>query len=259
MFTSIAGCSVLVTGGTKGIGKGIARVFARAGANVAVSGRDRSAGEAVMGEAAGLSGSISFVHGDVGLASDCERVVSETVTRYGGLDVLCANAGVYPSARIEDMTEADIDAIFATNVKGTMLSVKACMGALERSGHGRVILTSSITGPITGYPGWCHYGATKAAQLGFLRTAAIELAPKGITINAVMPGNIETEGLAELGPEYREKMESSIPQRKLGTVDDIGYAALFFATDEAGYITGQTIVVDGGQVLPESMMAMEAM
>jgi len=157
------------------------------------------------------------------------------------------------------MTESDIDAIFATNVKGTMLAVKACMPALERSGHGRVILTSSITGPITGYPGWCHYGATKAAQLGFLRTAAIELAPKGITINAVMPGNIETEGLDELGPEYRQKMESSIPQRKLGTVEDIGHAALFLATDEAGYITGQTIVVDGGQVLPESMMAMEAM
>ena len=121
------------------------------------------------------------------------------------------------------------------------------------------MLTSSITGPITGYPGWCHYGATKAAQLGFLRTAAIELAPKGITINAVMPGNIETEGLAELGPEYRHAMESSIPQKKLGKVEDIGYAALFFATDEAGYITGQTIVVDGGQVLPESPMAMEAM
>src|SRR5256885_14595713 len=120
MFTSIAGRSVLVTGGTKGIGKGIARVFARAGANVVVSGRDRNAGEAVLGEASGLSGSISFVHGDVGLAPDCERVVSETVTRHGGLDVLCANAGVYPSARIEGMTEAGNDAIFAANVKGSL-------------------------------------------------------------------------------------------------------------------------------------------
>ena len=156
------------------------------------------------------------------------------------------------------MSEADIDAIFATNVKGTMLSVKACLPSLERSGRGRIVLTSSITGPITGYPGWSHYGATKAAQLGFVRTAAIELAGKGITINAVMPGNIETEGLDELGPEYRQKMESSIPQRKLGTVEDIGYAALFLATDEAAYITGQTIVVDGGQVLPESMLALEA-
>jgi 3-oxoacyl-[acyl-carrier protein] reductase len=121
-----------------------------------------------------------------------------------------------------------------------------------------VILTSSITGPITGFPGWSHYGATKAAQLGFLRTAAIELAGHGITVNAVMPGNIETEGLAEMGEEYREKMESAIPLKRLGTVADIGNAALFLASDEAGYITGQTIVVDGGQILPESLMALEA-
>jgi 3-oxoacyl-[acyl-carrier protein] reductase len=256
LFTPLTGRTVLVTGGTKGIGKGIARVFVRAGANVVVVGRGAEAGEAAAEE---LGSRAAFVAADVGVAADCERMAAETVERFGGIDVLCANAGVFPDAKLEDMTEADIDAIFATNVKGTMLSVKACMGALESSGHGRVVLTSSITGPITGYPGWCHYGATKAAQLGFLRTAAIELAPKGITINAVMPGNIETEGLDELGPEYRHAMESSIPQKKLGKVEDIGYAALFFATDEAGYITGQTIVVDGGQVLPESPMAMEAM
>jgi 3-oxoacyl-[acyl-carrier protein] reductase len=254
MFTPVTGRTVLVTGGTKGIGKGIASVFARAGANVALVGRDRERGEAA---AADLGG--AYVEADVRRAEDCERMAAETAERFGGIDVLCANAGVFPDCKLEDMSEADIDEIFATNVKGTMLSVKACLGALERSGHGRVIVTSSITGPITGYPGWSHYGATKAAQLGFLRTAAIELAPRGVTINAVMPGNIETEGLAELGPEYRSKMESSIPQRKLGTVEDIGNAALFLATDEAGYITGQTIVVDGGQVLPESMMALEEM
>ena len=254
MFTPVTGRTVLVTGGTKGIGKGIAGVFAGAGANVVVVGRDRERGEAAAAELGG-----AYVAADVGRAEDCERMAAETVERFGGIDVLCANAGVFPDAKLEDMTEEDIDAIFATNVKGTILSVKACMGALESSGHGRVVLTSSITGPITGYPGWCHYGATKAAQLGFLRTAAIELAPKGITINAVMPGNVETEGLDELGPDYRQKMESSIPQGKLGTVRDIGFAALFLATDEASYITGQTIVVDGGQVLPESMMALEAL
>jgi 3-oxoacyl-[acyl-carrier protein] reductase len=254
VFTPLTGRVVLVTGGTKGIGKGIARVFARAGASVVVAGRDRATGEAAAAE---LGESAAYVAADVRRAEDCERMAAETVERLGGIDVLCANAGVFPDARLEDMTEEDIDEIFATNVKGTMLSVKACLPALERSGHGRVVLTSSITGPITGYPGWSHYGATKAAQLGFLRTAAIELAAKGITINAVMPGNIETEGLDELGPEYREKMESSIPLRKLGTVADIGYAALFLATDEAAYITGQTIVVDGGQVLPESIMALE--
>jgi 3-oxoacyl-[acyl-carrier protein] reductase len=255
VFTPITGRTVLVTGGTKGIGKGIARVFAGAGARVAVVGRDQATGEGAAGE---LGGDAAYIQADVGRAADCERMAAEAIERFGGIDVLCANAGIFPDAKLEDMTEQDIDEIFATNVKGTMLSVKACMPALERSGHGRVIVTSSITGPITGFPGWCHYGATKAAQLGFLRTAAIELAAKGITINAVMPGNIETEGLDELGPEYRQKMEGSIPQRKLGKVEDIGYAALFLATDEAAYITGQTIVVDGGQVLPESIMALEA-
>jgi len=152
-----------------------------------------------------------------------------------------------------------MDRVFDTNIKGTLLSVQACLPALTASGRGRVILTSSITGPITGYPGWSHYGASKAAQLGFMRTAAIELAPRGITVNAVLPGNIATEGLADLGEEYRAAMEMSIPQRRLGDVEDIGYAALFFATDEAAYVTGQALVIDGGQVLPESLAALEAM
>jgi 3-oxoacyl-[acyl-carrier protein] reductase len=253
MFTPVTGRTVLVTGGTKGIGKGIAGVFAGAGANVVLAARGREEGEAAAAELGG-----AYVQADISKAGDCERMAAEAIERFGGIDVLCANAGVFPDAKLAEMTEADIDDIFATNVKGTMLSVKACLDALERSGHGRVIVTSSITGPITGFPGWSHYGATKAAQLGFLRTAAIELAPRGITINAVMPGNIESEGLAELGEEYRRKMEGSIPQRKLGKVEDIGHAALFLATDEASYITGQTIVIDGGQVLPESIMALEA-
>ena len=254
MFSPVTGRTVIVTGGTKGIGKGIARVFAQAGANVVVVGRD-----AATGEAAAADLGAAYVQADIAQAADCERMAAEAEQRFGGIDVLCANAGIFPDVKLADMTERDIDDIFAINVKGTMLSVKACMPALERSGHGRVIVTSSITGPITGYPGWSHYGATKAAQLGFLRTAAIELAPRGITINAVMPGNIETEGLAEMGPDYRAAMEASIPQKKIGTVEDIGHAALFFATDEANYITGQTIVVDGGQVQPESLMALEAM
>jgi 3-oxoacyl-[acyl-carrier protein] reductase len=258
MFTPITGRTVLVTGGTKGIGKGIAGVFARAGANVVVNGRDPQAGEAAVRDLSGRGGEVAYVGGDVRNATDCERLAEETAARFGGIDVLCANAGVFPDVKLADMTEEDIDSIFATNVKGCMLTVKACLPYLEQSGHGRVILTSSITGPITGFPGWSHYGATKAAQLGFLRTACIELAPKKITINAVMPGNVVSEGLEELGEDYLAAMTAAIPLGRLGEVEEIGAAALFLATDEAGYITGQTIVVDGGQTLPESLAAVQS-
>jgi 3-oxoacyl-[acyl-carrier protein] reductase len=251
VFTSIAGRSVVVTGGSRGIGKGIASVFAKVGARVLITGRDPDAAKAAAGEIGA-----SYLIADVSKRADCERVAAEAQERFGGLDVLCANAGIFPDARLADMTEEDIDLVLGTNLKGTILTVQACLPLLARSGRGRVILTSSITGPITGYPGWTHYGASKAGQLGFMRTAAIELAASGITVNAVLPGNILTEGLASLGEEYIAGMTAAIPMRRLGTVDEIGYTALFLATDEAGYITGQTIVVDGGQVLPESPEAM---
>lgn len=260
MFTSIKGYSVLVTGGTKGIGKGIARVFAKAGANVVITGREETSAIATAAQLTALGGgTVTYVLGDVAERADCARMVQVAVERNGGLDVLCANAGIFPAAKLADMSEADLDLVIGTNLKGTMFSVQAAMPALAASGHGRVILTSSITGPVTGYPGWSHYGASKSAQLGFMRTAAMELAPKGITVNAVLPGNIATEGLAEMGEDYKAAMEATIPLHRLGDVDDIGNAALFFATKEAGYVTGQAMVVDGGQILPESLAALEAM
>ena len=118
-------------------------------------------------------------------------------------------------------------------------------------------LTSSITGPVTGFPGWSHYGASKSGQLGFMRTACIGLARHGIIVSAVLPGNIITEGLEGLGEDYLFTMAASTPLKKLGVVDGIGYAALFLASKEAGDITGQTIIVDGGQTLPESLEALE--
>jgi len=260
MFTSISGRSVIVTGGSRGIGKGIAQVFAKAGANVLITARDEEVASTTVDELASLnrSGKFSYFIGDVATEKACAQMAETAIKRLGGIDILCANAGIFPDVKLKDMREADIDRVLSTNVKGTILSVQACIPALAASGHGRVILTSSITGPITGYPGWAHYGASKAAQLGFMRTAAIELAPMGITVNAVLPGNVATEGLAELGEDYRKSMESSIPAGRLGEVSEIGYAALFFATDEAGYITGQALAVDGGQVLPESLAALQA-
>ncbi len=261
MLTSLAGRSVVVTGGTKGIGRGIARVFARAGAHVLVTGRDEAAARDAVDELERLvvgDARAGYVLGDVSSGRDCAAMAAAAVERHSGIDVLCANAGIFPEVRLTEMTEADMDLVYATNVKGTMLAVQACVPALTASGQGRVVITSSITGPVTGFPGWSHYGASKAAQLGYMRTAAIELAPLGITVNAVLPGNVVTEGLAELGPDYRASMEAAVPMGRLGEVDEIGWAALFFASREAGYVTGQALAVDGGQVLPESPAALLA-
>ena len=255
MTQSLQGRSVVVTGGSKGIGKGIARVFAGAGAKVAIVARHGDQAEAAAKEighgAFGLSG-------DVTSLASMEQVMKDVSARNGGIDVLCANAGIFPPAKLEDMSSDEWDLVVDTNLKGTFHSVKAAVPYLKKSDQGRIVLTSSITGPVTGYPGWTHYGATKAGQLGFMRTACIELAKYGITVNAVMPGNIITEGLAGMGEEYQRSMAASVPLKKLGVVEDIGYAALYFASKEANYVTGQTIIVDGGQILPESLEALNS-
>jgi 3-oxoacyl-[acyl-carrier protein] reductase len=255
MLTSLEGRSVVVTGASKGIGKGIARVFARQGAKVLVVARHADQAEACARE---LGATASAFAADVTKLEDMEAMAKAAAERHGGIDVLCANAGIFPQAKIEDLSAEQWDHVLGTNLRGTFLAVKACLPYLKKADGGRVVITSSITGPVTGFPGWTHYGASKAGQLGFLKTAAIELAKYGITINAVMPGNIVTEGLEGLGTDYLKTMAASIPLKRLGSVEDIGYAALFFASREAAYITGQTIIVDGGQILPESLEALNA-
>lgn len=250
--------SVVVTGAGKGIGRTIARVFAHEGARVLVVDRDPEAAAdtaRAITEAGGFG--VACVT-DVSQRAEVEAMVGEAMTHFGGIDVLVANAGIFPSVSIEEMTEADWDLVHDVNLKGAFFCVKAAAAQMRRQGGGgRILLTSSITGPITGFPGWAHYGATKAGMLGFMRTAAIEFARSGITINAVLPGNIRTEGLADVGAEYLRKMEASIPLGYLGEPEDIACAMLFLASDEARYITGQTLVVDGGQTLPESSLALE--
>ena len=248
---------MIVTGASRGIGKGIARVFAAKGAQLLLAARDLAQAQTAAAEICSAGGIATAVSADVSNAEDCARMAATAVDRHGGIDIVCCNAGIFPAARLGEMSTADWDQVLDINLKGTFLTVDACLAGLKARGKGRIIVTSSITGPITGYPGWSHYAASKAGQLGFVRTAAIELAPHNITVNAVLPGNILTEGVEALGPEYIARMTSAIPQRRLGSVEDVAYAALFLASDEAGFISGQTIVVDGGQVLPESHMALE--
>jgi 3-oxoacyl-[acyl-carrier protein] reductase len=257
MLTSIEGRGVIVTGASRGIGKGIARVFAARGARVMLAARGEAELATAVDELRAAGATVEGLACDVTDFAAVEALVARTEEAFGAVHVLCANAGIFPQVKLVEMSPEDWDHVLATNLKSSFLCVKACIPAFERAGGGRVVLTSSITGPVTGFPGWAHYGASKAGQLGFLRTAAIELSRYNVTINAVMPGNIVTEGLEDLGADYLRQMAESIPLRRLGSVEDIGHAALFFASDEASYITGQTIVVDGGQILPESLDAMK--
>ena len=257
MLTPITGRSTIVTGASKGIGRGIAHVFARAGARVMVVARGEADAAKTVAEIQGAGGTAEMHLCDVSDWDAVQGMVEATTRAFGGVDILCANAGIFPQTKLIEMDPDEWDHVMATNLKSSFLCTKACIPAFEKAGGGRVILTSSITGPVTGFPGWAHYGASKSGQLGFLRTAALELSRYKTTINAVMPGNIYTEGLEGLGQDYLDTMAASIPLKRIGAVEDIGNAALFFASDEAAYITGQTIVVDGGQILPESLEALE--
>lgn len=241
----------IVTGAAKGIGKGIAAVLRQAGATVVVADIDEAAGQATA-QALGAD----FYPLDVTHQADCRRLIAQVAQQYGRVDILCANTGIFPQADLASMTEADWDTIQNVNLKGMFFMVQAALLQMKPQGYGRIIITSSITGPITGFPGWAHYGASKAGQLGFMRSAALEYARHGITINAIQPGNILTEGLQAQGDTYLEQMKAAIPTHTLGRPEDIGYAAAFFAARENAYITGQALVVDGGQILPESPEAL---
>jgi 3-oxoacyl-[acyl-carrier protein] reductase len=246
---SLTGQVAVVTGAARGIGRGIASVLAREGARVVVADID---GDAAAQTAAELGEGAIAVVADVTDRRSTEALAGAALAAFGRIDILAANAGVYPSTELAAIDDALWDRVMDVNVKGALHAIQACTPAMLERGYGRIVLTSSITGPITGQVGFAHYGASKAALLGMMRSAAVELALSGITVNAVMPGNIETPGLAETSEEHRRLMFSSIPMKRFGTADEVGWAVRFLASPEAGYVTGQTLIVDGGQVLPEA-------
>ena len=170
------------------------------------------------------------------------------------IDILCHNAGVYSTVLLDDMDVNEWDTIHQINLRGSFLSLKAVLPQMKKQQYGRILFTTSITGPRTGIPGQSHYAATKAGMNGFIHSAALELAKYCITINGVEPGNIMTEGLQQLGKKHIDQMAASIPLGRLGTSEDVAYAMLFLASDEASWITGTTLIVDGGQILPEAKL-----
>lgn len=243
---------VIVTGASRGIGRGIAELFSEAGANLVLIGRDESQLNVVKNALQNRGGKAICVQADVSHPQDMERMVNEALARFGRIDILCHNAGIFPHARLENMTLEEWQHVIDVNLTGTFLAVKACLPAMKAQRHGKIVITSSISGPQTALPGFSHYTASKGGVAGFIKTAAVELAKYNININGVEPGNIMTEGFAEAGEEHINNMIRAVPLGRLGTPKDIACAMMFLASEDASYITGQNLIVDGGQTLPES-------
>ncbi len=256
MAITLDGKAAIVTGAGRGIGKGIAAVFAREGARVLVVNRSAEAGQASADEIVAAGGEASFLQADVKLRADMERMAATCIERYGAIDILCANAGVFPTAHIADMSDETWDEVLDTNLKGVFYGVRACIPQMKAQAQGRIVVISSITGPNVGWPGLSHYMASKGGVNAFVRGAALELAGHNVTVNAISPGSIMTQGLLELGGDEVEAIRAIIPAGYIGESEDIAYAAVYLASDQARYITGQALVLDGGQILPESPSAM---
>jgi 3-oxoacyl-[acyl-carrier protein] reductase len=241
----------VITGGARGIGLGIATVLASEGAHVVLADVDGAAAEdaAATLRASGLAAEGAAV--DVTERASVDALAARIVGAHGRIDILAANAGIYPITPFAAIDDAIWDRVMGINAKGALHAAQACLPAMLERGYGRIVLTSSITGPVTGQTGFAHYGASKAAMLGLMRSLAVEVADRGITVNAVMPGNVATPGLEGTNEEHRDRMLSAIPMGRFGTAEDVGFAVRLLAAPEASYITGQTLIVDGGQVLPE--------
>lgn len=246
----------LVTGGGRGIGAAIAQVFARAGARVLIANRTAQAGEAVAADIRAEGLQARAMPCDIGRRDQCELAVTSTLEHFGSLDIVVHNAAINPWAALDAVDDATLEQTFAVNLKACFWLTQAALPHLRaagRRGGGRVLVTSSVTGPRVAMPGSAAYAASKAGVNGFIRSAALELARESITVNGIEPGYIAKQGGTLLSnPERAAGIARHIPAGELGRPEDIAYAMCFLASPAARYITGQTIVIDGGSTLPES-------
>ena len=255
---TLDGQTALVTGAGSGIGRGIALVLAREGVKIVALDVNEERAAATAASARELGAEATALIADVSVAGDVERAVRAVLEESERIDILASNVGIFPESPLEELEEATWDRVMAVNVKSAFLLLRAVLPVMRRQQYGRVVVTASITGTVTAVPALAHYAASKAALLGLVRGAALEVARDGVTINAVLPGNIDTDGArAAGGDEYFELMRPSIPVGRLGLSEDIGWAVRMLAAPEAGFITGTGLIADGGQSLPEGGMTAE--
>lgn len=249
MFASLEGKKALVTGASRGIGKAIAIALAEAGADVAInySGSEAAAAEtAAAVEACGRRAVV--VKANVGKADEFDAMVKEVLEQFGSLDILVNNAGITRDNLIMRMKEEEFDQVIETNLKGVFNGIKAVTRTMMKQRSGRIINISSVVG-VLGNPGQANYVAAKAGVIGLTKASARELASRGITVNCVAPGFIQTEMTDKLPEEMRQSLSGQIPLARLGDAADIANAVRFLASDASSYMTGQTIHVDGGMYM----------
>jgi 3-oxoacyl-[acyl-carrier protein] reductase len=249
MFAALKGQTALVTGGSRGIGRSIALALAEHGVKVAVnySGSVQAAEETVARIQELGSESIAL-QGNVGNSADAENLVKEVINTWGRIDILVNNAGITRDNLIMRMKEEEFDQVIETNLKGVFNCLKAATRPMMKQRYGRIINISSVVG-VTGNPGQVNYTAAKAGVIGITKSAARELSSRGITVNCIAPGFIDTDMTRELSDEVRSELVKGIPLAKLGRAEDIANTAVFLASEGAAYMTGQTLHVDGGMYM----------
>lgn len=238
----------IITGASQGIGKGMAETFSKAGAHVACVSRNKDNLKSVADSLIENGGAASFYTCDVSSLDAFQNTIKEIVENHGSVDILVNNAGVCKDKLIMRMSEDDWNKVININLNGAFNGIKAVSQIMIKQRAGRIINISSIVGLI-GNPGQANYSASKAGLIGLSKSAAKELAPRGITVNAIAPGYIATDMTDQITDQAKENLITKIPLGRIGSPSDIAASALFLASDEAGYITGQTLTVDGGMVM----------
>lgn len=238
----------IVTGSTKGIGEEIALEFARCGAKVVVSGRSAERAENVCKAIQDAGGEATAIVADVSKMEDAQNLISGTIEKWGQVDILVNNAGITKDNLIMRMKEADWDDVISINLKGSFNCIKSVTRQMMKQRSGRIINITSVVGQM-GNAGQVNYAASKAGVIGMTKSVARELSSRGVTCNAIAPGFIATDMTDVLDEKTKGSLNSQIPLGRMGGVSDVARTAVFLASDDAAYITGQTINVDGGMVM----------